>query len=126
MDARQYVAHLLQALGISRCYCGYNMAVDAVLLVLQNEDVLHNIRRQVYVPVAARRNSNWYCVERDMRTVIQRAWQINAELLQQMALYPLEVAPTVKEFIEIVAVYAMRHAPHEVLEEVGQTQMCPV
>lgn len=120
------MTNLLESLGISRCYCGYSMAVESVLVVLKDEDALYNIRRQVYAQVASRRHSSWHCVERDVRTVIQRAWQVNAALMRQMAPYPLLEAPTVKEFIEIIAVYTLRHAPAEVLEEISQEQLCPV
>ena len=126
MYTERYVTHLLETLGISRCYNGHSMAVEAVLVVLQDEETLRNIRRQVYARVAVRRQSSWCCVERDMRTVIRRAWQINAALLRRMAPYPLDEAPTVKEFIEIVALYTLRHAPAEVIEEIGRAQLCPV
>ena len=47
-------------------------------------------------------------VERNLRTVVSRAWQVNPDLLCRMAGYPLTAAPTASEFIEIIASYIIR------------------
>ena len=119
MPTRRFVTHLIEALGINRCYHGHDLALEAILSVLHDEEALHNLRRTVYVPMAEQRRSHWRCVERCVRTAVQRAWLINAEKLRQMTPYPLDEAPTVKEFIEIMATYTLRNAPTEVLEEIA-------
>ena len=43
--------------------------------------------------------------ERNVRTAVSRAWQVNPELLRAVAGYPLDAAPTASEFIEMLASY---------------------
>lgn len=119
MPTRRYVTHLVEALGINRCYHGHDLALEAILAVLRDEETLHNLRRSVYIPMAEQRGCHWRCVERCVRTAVQRAWLINEAQLRQMTPYPLDVAPTVKEFIEIMATYTLRNAPAEVLSEIS-------
>ena len=42
-------------------------------------------------------------VERNIRTVIFRAWKVNRPLLSQLAGFPLEAPPAVSHFIEMLA-----------------------
>ena len=42
----------LQSMGIFQHYCGYPQFILAVALAAENPDRLHNIRREIYIPVA--------------------------------------------------------------------------
>lgn len=110
MNEREYVKFLLESMGISRCYNGHDLATEAILAVMRDETALHNLRKRVFMPLAERLNSECCCIERAVRTAIQRAWQVNEAQVRAMAAYPLATAPTVKEFIEIVYVYILRSA----------------
>ena len=59
---------------------------------------------------AAHFGCKWTVVERNIRTVVARAWQVNSDLLIRMAGYPLDGAPTASEFIEIVSSYIIRNS----------------
>ena len=105
------VQDTLQALGITRNYRGCIRAITAIELAMENEDRLEAVTKEIYREVAKRCGCNWSAVERNIRTVVQRAWRINRPLLIRMAGYPLEVPPTASEFIAIVANYIQRTSP---------------
>ena len=101
---------ILRSLGINRCYKGFRHACYAIGLVLENEDRLENITKEIYMETAAHFGCKWTAVERNIRTPAARAWRTNAALLMQMAGYPLEKAPTASEFLEIISSYLLRMA----------------
>ena len=107
------VQDTLQALGITRSYRGCLRAATAIELVLEDEDRLEAVTKEIYREVAKRCRCNWYAVERNIRTAVQRAWRINRPLLTQMAGYPLEAPPNASEFIAIVADYMRRTSEQE-------------
>ncbi len=49
-------------------------------------------------------------VERNIRTIILRAWRVNRKGLQELAGYPLEGPPPVSDFLQILVSYLRRHA----------------
>lgn len=102
------VDEILHSLGISRTYYGYSQAVCAIELVLEDETRLCNVTREIYWRVADLYGCNRADIERNIRTIIARAWQKNPELLSKMARYPLYAPPTVSEFIDIVYTYVQR------------------
>lgn len=109
MDTRE-IHDLLHTLGIGRQYLGHGIAVQAIQLILSDENRLLCAKSGIYTPIAAQRQCDWRTVERNLRTVIRRAWTLNRPLLEQMALYPLAREPTVAEFLDILAVYLSRAA----------------
>lgn len=107
-EQREYINRLLESLGIGRQYRGHDVASQAICQVLQNEGNLLCLRSQVLKPMASRSQCGWQGLERNLRTAIRRAWQINAPRLQELAAYPLTATPTVTEFIDILSEYVMR------------------
>lgn len=93
----------LHALGITRNYRGFRRTVLAIELVLEEPERLENVTRDVYRVVAMRSECNPAAVERNLRTVVERAWRISPTLLRSMAGFPLEASPTASEFLEILA-----------------------
>ena len=108
MNTRDNIAQILEALGVSRRFRGYGIASEALFCVLASGEGLISLTEQVYAPLLERYACSWRHLERNLRTVIQRAWQVNAALLQEMAAYPLNAPPTVSEFIDILSTYMMR------------------
>ena len=99
------IENILNSLNISRRYLGYRLTVYAVTLVLENENRLLHIVKEVYAPTAKMANCSIYCVERNIRTVIFIAWNNNREFLNEIAGAKLSVPPTVSEFIDILSQY---------------------
>lgn len=104
----QMIIRDLRTLGIGRQYLGYNITIKAVRMVLQDENCLLCIKQGIFVPLARQQNCDWRAIERNIRTVIHRAWDINRVYLGELAGYPMEQAPTVTEFVEMLSAHILR------------------
>ena len=103
------VLQLLHELGIGKVYRGYRVVVIFVKLVFDDEDRLLNVV-ETYKEIAVRTGTTWTAVERNIRTVVNRAWNKNRQRLIEIAGYPMSVPPTSSEFLEIVYNYASRQS----------------
>ena len=95
----------LRPLGITSSYKGYRHACYSIKLVLRERYRLEAVTKEVYMETAEHYGCDWHAVERNIRTVVARAWMINPTLLMEIAGYPMHCAPTAKEFIEIMSNY---------------------
>lgn len=98
----------LRRLGIGRQYYGYRFAIKAVRMVLLDEDCLLCIKRGIYLPMSAEERRDWRTIERNIRTIIHRAWCINPEYLSELAGFPLNREPTVTEFVDMLTAHAQK------------------
>ena len=108
MNTRDCIARILESLGVSRRFRGHGIASEALCCVLDSGEGLISLTEQVYAPLLERYACSWRHLERNLRTVIQRAWAVNRDLLQEMSAYPLLLMPTVSEFLDIVTTYLQR------------------
>ena len=113
------IMNVLRLLGVGRNYRGFIQVTTAIMLVLENEERLTSITKDVYMETAQRTGCSWMSVERNIRTVIRRVWAVNPERLRMMAGYPLSGQPTVSEFIEIVSVYIQKKRDFD-----GRNKLC--
>ena len=95
----------LRLLGVGRQYVGYNLVIRAVRMVLCDEKKLLCIKSGVYVPLADLENCDWRAVERNIRTVIQRAWNVKPGQVQAMMGYAMDRPPTLTEFLDMMVEY---------------------
>ena len=102
---QQTIQQTLRSLGITANYRGYHQLCYIVELVAQDEDCLLNMNQRVYIPVAASFHCNPNTLERNIRTLISRVWEVNPNRLSEIAGYQLEWPPTVTEFIDYVTNY---------------------
>lgn len=102
---------LLESLGVTRRYLGCGMAAEAIVLLdaASRECGVIQLRQGVYEPLASQHGCRWQQVERNLRTVVQRAWSVNRQGLRALAAYPLPVTPSVGEFLDLLLTYAQRH-----------------
>ena len=104
------IEKLVRSLGIGATYRGYKYLCHAVFLCLQDEDYLLGVSKSLYPKIAAAYQATYCSVERDLRTVISVCWERgNRQLLDFIALYPLESKPTTGEFIDILTGYVKQH-----------------
>lgn len=99
----------LRTLGIGRQYLGYNLAITAVRMVIGDENRLLCIKQGIFLPLAEQKHCDWRTIERNIRTIIRRAWNINQPFLNELAGYPMHQEPTVTEFIEMLSSHVLRH-----------------
>jgi len=95
----------IRSLGITGRYKGYRYIVHALELTVARNDRLEAVVKEIYMETADHFGCSWITVERNIRTVVSHAWQVNPGLLREMAGYPLNYNPEPSEFIEIVAMY---------------------
>lgn len=107
METRTII-HDLRKLGIGRQYLGYNIIIKAVRMVLLDENRLLCIKQGVFVPLSEQEKCDWRAIERNIRTIIHRAWCVNREYLNELAGYPLRHEPTVTEFVEMLSAHSQR------------------
>ncbi len=96
---------MLRALGIGRQYKGHAIAVHAVELALEDADRLVCVRSGILMPLGERLHRDWRALERNLRTAACRAWEVNPTLMEKIAGYPLQKAPTTTEFLEMLVNY---------------------
>lgn len=105
------INELLLSLGIGRQYLGHGITAQAISMVIEDENCLLCVKQGIFIPIAAQRKCDWRTIERNMRTVIHRAWTLNADRLTELAFYPLRREPTVTEFLDILSSHIMRQPP---------------
>lgn len=103
---------ILRRLGVCSTYKGYKAAVIAVTLALEDEDRLSSITKDIYSETAKQLGSTPAAVEKNLRTVVKRAWEINPGDLEKMAGYNLDTLPSVSEFLDILFNYIQRSRLH--------------
>ena len=96
---------ILRYLSITKTYLGCHQAAYAVKLALEDEDRLSAVTKEIYMETASYFGCSWGAVERNIRTVVVRAWRNCPDRLQELAGYPLDGMPTAGEFIEILVCY---------------------
>ena len=107
----QEIHELLLKPGIGRQYRGYSIITQAILLILEDEKRLLSLKQEIYQPVAEQQHCDWRAVERNIRTAIRRAWELNPELLQELSPYPMKYEPCAAEFLDILSAHIEQKLP---------------
>ena len=102
------IKELLHSLGITGKYRGYTYTMIACELALEDETRLYCITSEVYNRIASECECGKASVERNIRTVIMKAWKLRRERLVEMAGLPLSAPPTVSDFIDYLITYIQR------------------
>ena len=104
-DTAARVYGVLYRLGVTAKYAGFFQTSFAIELAMGQPESLQLVTKWLYPAVARRYNTNWRCVERNIRTVSELAWRRNRALLEELAQRPLPVRPTATEFLAILAAH---------------------
>lgn len=78
------------------------MTVRAFNIISEDESAIYNIIDKVYKKVAEKYSTTYMAVERDMRTVIKKAWNRNPELFNEVLDYAGTKVPTVSVFLTLL------------------------
>lgn len=104
-----FIQDTLRSFGVTRRYKCFKYTVFAIYLSVTEKDRVESVKK-IYIETASHFGCKWTCVERNIRSAVSRAWQINPQRLEQMAGYPLSGPPTSSEFIAIVSTYIIRNS----------------
>lgn len=97
------VCHLLRRMGVTPNYTGFHQAAREACEAARRPELMLSLSKWLYPLVAREMNTTGAAVERNIRTVILRAWRQNPELLRQCARFPLNKRPTCGEFLDMLA-----------------------
>jgi two-component system response regulator (stage 0 sporulation protein A) len=98
---------VLRPLGITRRYTGFEQLEQAIEIVANDQDAIGSIRKRIFYPISERYYCDWKSVERNVRTLVDRAWKVNPQYLEKLAGYPLNRKPTAIDFVDIVAQHVL-------------------
>jgi len=106
-DLEQDVTDMIHEIGVPAHIKGYQYLREAVLMVLDNRDVINRITKELYPGIARRFDTSASKVERAMRHAIEVAWSRGRlDTVNKMYGYKVFDAmdkPTNGEFISCVA-----------------------
>ncbi len=109
MVYEEKIAHILEQLGVGRSYQGFQYTVECCMLVLEKEERLRAVTKQVYYVVAKQHDTTWKCVERDIRTVAKVVWRDKENaLFHEFCGGEVKGKPKAREFIEMMCEYVKR------------------
>lgn len=94
---------LLASLGITANYVGFFYAAHALELAVSDMENLLLVTKRIYPEIAKYHHTSAKNVERNIRTVINVAWDSNPGLLEELAKRPLPAKPTATEFLAILS-----------------------
>ena len=102
------IKQILRPFGLSRRYLGFSLLIVAVTISIQDDGSRFPLTRNLYARVAEECDCTVHCVERNIRTVIKRAWAVNPGYMRELAGYLMAAPPSSTEFIEIISSYILR------------------
>lgn len=108
---------LLRSLGITANYRGYHITIMACELLMKDEMLFLHITKGLYPEVAKKLNCRIITVERNVRTIIYRAWDIRRERLCEIAGIELTEPPKVVEFFDMLISYLEKHISEQETKE---------
>ncbi len=105
------IKELLSSLSITGKYKGYQFTIIACELILEDEMRLYSVAKDLYPIVAERCNCNYTyinSIERNIRTVMFKAWDNSRDRFLEIAGYDMEEPPTTTQFLGILVSYIQR------------------
>ena len=96
-------AAIMRHFGLTPCYRGYDALLHAIMLAVENRSRLRNAALDIYAPTATALGTKPANIETNIRTMVQRAWQVDRAFLCELAGYRLDSPPSALQFIEILA-----------------------
>lgn len=106
MYYERQIKHILRQLGIIKPSKGYFAVIPAVKLAMENPSRMTYNYKEIYLNVAHAQKTSSLCVERNIRTLVERIWKSgNHEYLDEIFEVPLKKKPTNSEFIAALVHY---------------------
>lgn len=105
------VESILHTLGVGRYYKEYELTCHVLRLAMEDSSRLCNMKKYLFTPTAAHFSCDVRTIERNLRTLIRRAWDNDAEAMRRVAGYRLLWCPPVSEFLSFMVDYALEVGP---------------
>lgn len=105
-NMEQIVTNMIHDIGVPAHIKGYTFLRDAILMAIDNVDILNYITKGLYPDIAKKRNTTPSRVERAIRHAIEVAWSRgNIDILEYIFGYTINNSkgkPTNSEFIALI------------------------
>lgn len=106
-DLESEITNIIREVGIPAHIKGYNFARDAITMVIEDQELLGAVTKELYPNIAKKYNTTASRVERAIRHSIEVAWSRgNALFIEQLFGHTINAnkgKPTNSEFIAIIA-----------------------
>ena len=99
---------LIRQFNITSKYRGYYLIIDAIEIAYKNQHQCLHITKDIYPIIARKHNISSRSVEKNIRTIVEKCWENNRELMQEVAGCKLTCCPTNSEFIDYVSYYILK------------------
>lgn len=100
---------LIRKFYITPRYKGYKLILDAIQISITNYGEYIQITNDVYIPLSFRYKVSLYCIERNIRTVVEKCWVNNKDLVFEIFGYKPAKCPSNSEFIDYISYYIMKN-----------------
>lgn len=101
------IINILCRLGITANYDGFYQTVYAVKLAVDEPERLQSVTNCIYPEVAAKYNTSPDNVRKNISKICTLAWEMNPQLLSEMAMHEINKKPGTSEFLAILAVHVI-------------------
>lgn len=108
---------LMRKFGITTRYQGYFFLPEAIDLAIKQYGNCMKITKDIYPVISRRYGISTKRIERNIRTVIEKAWENNQALMEEIAGEELTTSPSNGQFIDIVTYWLMEKGGDAYLEE---------
>lgn len=95
----------LQMIEFKKHHESYHRLKMAVQLVIQDDNRMRRVQKEIYIPVGDAFGCTWQCVERSIRYRIGIVWSKNPCVFDCICRTPLYEKPTTADLIEYMAEY---------------------
>lgn len=95
----------LSRLGITANYSGYHYAAYCITLAMEDPERLQLVTKWLYPDVAKKFRTTTDSVRKNIRKVIDLAWQRSPAMMTEIAMYDLKQKPGTAEFLAMVVVW---------------------
>ena len=116
MNYEKIIVNILDSFGVNRSYTGHSYVVYGLLLITEDPGRLEYITKSLYLDIAEHYHTNWSCVEKNIRTIVNAVWDShNTELLEVIFnKTKRHKKPTNKEFLKYMYDYIV-YSPEDMI-----------
>lgn len=106
MTKEKTIKQIILQLTGKQSYKGFSYVIYGISLTIDDRKRLQFISKSLYIDIAAKFNTSWQNVERDIRTVIDVIWRNkNNELLKKICKGKVTDKPNNKDFFILMSEY---------------------
>ena len=101
-DLSAQINDLLRPMGITRSMIAHSILCQCLELICEQEDRLQAVEKDIYTPIADRKQCDTKAIQSTIRRAAKVAWATNPAYVQQLAGYPLTGTPSAVQFLEML------------------------